>query len=85
MIGQPNHRCYETVTIFINSMVNLVFNLTNITYVCKLLIVMFPAKMVYIKIVMFVIYGVVIMLVIEPEKLRWVTNFTMVTFMLISK
>ena len=73
------------VTIFINSMVNLVFNLTNLTYVFKLLVVMFPMPMIMIKLITFLIYTVVIVLVIEPEKLRWMTTITMTTFMTISK
>jgi hypothetical protein len=85
ILGYPNYRCYEIVTIFINSMVNLVFNLTNLTYVFKLLIVMFPMPMILIKLITFLIYGVVIVLVIEPEKLRWMTTITMTTFMTISK
>lgn len=66
-------------------MVNLVFNLTNLTYVFKLLVVMFPMPMMVIKLFTFVIYAVVIVLVIEPEKLRWMTTITMTTFMTISK
>lgn len=85
LLGYKNYRCYEMVTIFINSMVNLVFNLTNLTYVFKLLVVMFPMPMIVIKLSTFAIYAVVIVLVIEPEKLRWMTTITMTTFMTISK
>lgn len=85
MLGYKNYRCYEIVTIFINSMVNLVFNLTNLTYVFKLLVVMFPMPLIIIKLFTFVIYSAVIVLVIEPEKLRWMTTITMTTFMTISK
>lgn len=85
ILGYHNYRCYEMVTIFINSMVNLVFNLTNLTYVFKLLVVMFPMPMIVIKLSTFAIYAVVIVLVIEPEKLRWMTTITMTTFMTISK
>lgn len=85
LLGYQNYRCYEIVTIFINSMVNLVFNLTNLTYVFKLLVVMFPMPLIIIKLFTFVIYSAVIVLVIEPEKLRWMTTITMTTFMTISK
>jgi hypothetical protein len=85
ILGYHNYRCYEMITIFINSMVNLIFNLTNLTYVFKVLVVMFPMSMMMIKLITFLIYTAVIVLVIEPEKLRWMTTITMTTFMTISK
>jgi len=85
ILGYHNYRSYEMITIFINSMVNLVFNLTNLTYVFKLLVVMFPVPLNIIRLFTFVIYSAVIYFVIEPEKLRWMTTITMTTFMTISK
>ena len=85
ILGYHNYRCYEVVTIFINSMVNLVFNLTNLTYVFKLMMAMFSMPLIVIKLLTFLLYAAVIFLVIEPEKLRWMTTITMTTFMTISK
>lgn len=85
LLGYKNYRCYEVVTIFINSMVNLVFNLTNLTYVFKLMMAMFSMPLIVIKLLTFLLYAAVIFLVIEPEKLRWMTTITMTTFMTISK
>lgn len=37
LLGYANFKTYETVTIVINSMVNIVFALSNIVYVNKIL------------------------------------------------
>lgn len=84
-IGIHCFKTYENLTIVINSMINLVSNLTNITYVVKL-----SQELVFwsentIKLVSFGTYLIIVILVIEPEKLKYLTIITTVLFMGISK
>lgn len=66
-------------------MVNFVFSLTNLTYVFNLLKELSPMPILSIKLYTFLLYALIVIFVIEPEKLRWMTKITMLTFLFISK
>lgn len=84
-INIKGYKTYEGLTIVINSMINLVSNLTNITYVIKLTKELVSWDVNIIKLVSFLSYMLVVVLVVEPEKLKYLTIITTILFMGISK
>lgn len=78
-------KAYETATIFINSSINLVSNLSSITYVVSLSKELVTWDENIIKLVSFLFYMLVVIFVVEPEKLKYLTWITTVLFMGISK
>lgn len=73
------------ITIIINTMVNFVFSLTSLIYTFNLLEELFPWSQTSIRLLCFGVFMLVIVLVIEPEKLKWMTTVTMISFMGIGK
>ena len=69
------------ITIIINTMVNFVFSLTSLIYTFNLLEELFPWSQTSIRLLCFGVFMLVIVLVIEPEKLKWMTTVTMISFM----
>lgn len=80
-----NANILQSITIFVNSMINLVSSLTNITFVVKLMVEITPWNANLIKLMLFVLYFAVIFFIIEPEKLRYFTVASMVIFSAICK
>jgi len=68
------------ITIIINTMVNFVFSLTSLIYTFNLLEELFGWSQTSIRLSCFGIFMLVIVLVIEPEKLKWMTTVTMISF-----
>jgi hypothetical protein len=68
------------ITIIINTMVNFVFSLTSLIYTFNLLEELFPWSQNAIRLICFAVFMLVIVLVIEPEKLKWMTTVTMISF-----
>ena len=85
LIGVKCFKTYENLTIVINSMINIVSILTTVTYVVKLMRDLVSWDDNIIKLAVFAINALVIVLVIEPEKLKCLTVLTTIIFMSIGK
>lgn len=81
IIGYKSWKCHMIITIIINTMVNFVFSLTSLIYTFNLLEELFPWSQTSIRLICFAVFLLVILIVIEPEKLKWMTTVTMISFM----
>lgn len=84
ILSYKNPKTYETIVIVINSMLNMVSSLQNLTYVLRLLreLVMWNENL--IKLCLFLVYFFIVFSIVEPEKLKHMTTITMILFMTIS-
>ena len=85
LLNYKNFKFYETVVITINSMINMVSSLNNLTLVVQLMKELTQMNPHLTKLIMFVVYFAIIFCIVEPEKLKYMTVITTFLFMFIGK
>lgn len=84
ILSYKSPKTYETIVIVINSMLNMVSSVQNLTYVFRLLRELVAWNENLIKLCAFLTYFLIVFFIIEPEKLKHMTTITIILFMTIS-
>lgn len=78
-------RYLEVLIIIVNTVVNLVSNLVNIVMIVTLSKELFGISPLFIKMVSFLLFCLIMILIIEPEKLKHLTSLSILLYMFIGK